>query len=390
MSKHTYGVALDIGTTTLSAGLVSLPDGALSAVVSSVNRGRRFGADILSRLSAARSGDAARLQALLQEDADQLIARLLTEQGVEPTAVTRMAVAANTTMQHLLLGYNTAALGVAPFLPIETAPPTKNYPQIFGKDTLSCAVCFVPSASVFIGGDVVGGALTVEVSPPWLLIDLGTNGELLLHTGDRLLATSVAAGPAFEGACLSCGMAAVEGAVSRVRMRGFSPLCRTIGDKPPLGLCGSGAVEALYELRRAGLVDRSGTLHERYAEGFPLTDGVRLTQEDIRQLQMAKAAVRVGVDRLLEMASLPPSAVTAVLAGGFGAELDADRAKGIGLLPAEMPAVAGGNTALLGAARLVADRSLYDQARSLAHGIEVINLATDPRFEGEYMGNMSL
>ena len=390
MCQTTYGVALDIGTTTLTAGLVSLLDGHLIAAVSAVNRGRRYGADVLSRLAAVQNGAGAHLRELLQEDADALITRLLTEQGVAPTAVRRVAVAANTTMQHLLLGYDTATLGTAPFLPAELQPPTKTYPLIFNRDTLSCEVWFLPSSSAFIGGDVVGGVLTVSLPAPWLLVDLGTNGELFLHTGTDLLATSMAAGPAFEGACLSCGTGAVEGAISRVRLRGYAPLCRTIGEKPPIGLCGSGAVEALYELRKAGLVGAGGTLLERYADGFELAAGVRLTQQDIRQLQMAKAAVFVGIRALLCEAGLPPNTVTAVLAGGFGAELDPDRAKGIGLLPAKMPTVAGGNTALLGAAVLVADPARYAEATQIARDTTVLNLATDPRFEGEYLENMNL
>ena len=387
------GIAIDLGTTTLAAALVDVTSGQTLAVQTAINRQRSFGADVLSRIQAAGNGHAEALRSTACNDIDALVAALLQETGTPPAQVEQVVIAANTTMQHLLCGLDTTALGVAPFTPVTCSPKPTPYSELTGHATVSCPVSFVPGASAFIGGDVIAGLIACDfdrTTQPRLFMDIGTNGELVLAEGDRYMATSVAAGPAFEGACLSCGMAAVEGAVSRVRMRGFSPLCRTIGDKPPLGLCGSGAVEALYELRRAGLVDRSGTLHERYADGFPLTEGVRLTQEDIRQLQMAKAAVRVGVDRLLEGASLPPSAVTAVLAGGFGAELDTDRAKGIGLLPAEMPAVAGGNTALLGALRLVADRSLYDQARSLAHGIEVINLAIDPRFEGEYMGNMSL
>ena len=179
-----YGVALDIGTTTLTAALVDLSDGALTAAVSALNSGHRYGADVLSRIAAANSGNAADLRLSLQQDTDRLIRRLLTESGVLPDHVTRMAVAANTTMIHLLLGCDTSRLGVAPFTPTVLAPETKTSPRIFGNPTLSCDVMILPAASAFIGGDVIAGALTVDASP-WLLVDLGTNGELLLFDGKR-------------------------------------------------------------------------------------------------------------------------------------------------------------------------------------------------------------
>ena len=382
-----YGVALDIGTTTLTAALVDLSDGALTAAVSALNSGRRYGADVLSRIAAANSGNAADLRLSLQQDADRLIRRLLTESGVSPDHVTRMAVAANTTMIHLLLGCDTSRLGVAPFTPTVLAPETKTYPQIFGNTTLSCDVMILPAASAFIGGDVIAGALTLDASS-WLLVDLGTNGELLLFDGKRYWGTSAAAGPAFEGGGLSCGVGSIYGAICSVQMRGYTPRCRTIGGQTAVGLCGSGAVEALYELRKVGMIERDGTLHDRYADGVVLADGVRLIQSDIRQLQLAVAAIRTAADLLLRQANVDPSQVQLRLAGGFGAQLNVTAAKGIGLLPETASASAVGNAALNGAAAVVTRPPLLNKAIAIAASVDVMQLANLPEFEGEYMGNI--
>lgn len=382
-----YGVALDIGTTTLTAALVDLSDGALTAAVSALNSGRRYGADVLSRIAAANSGNAADLRLSLQQDADRLIRRLLTESGVSPDHVTRMAVAANTTMIHLLLGCDTSRLGVAPFTPTVLVPETKTYPQIFGNTTLSCNVMILPAASAFIGGDVIAGALTVDASP-WLLVDLGTNGELLLFDGKRYRGTSAAAGPAFEGGGLSCGVGSIYGAICSVQMRGYTPRCRTIGGQTAVGLCGSGAVEALYELRKVGMIKRDGTLHDRYADGVVLAEGVTLIQSDIRQLQLAVAAIRTAADLLLRQANVDPSQVQLRLAGGFGAQLNVTAAKGIGLLPETASASAVGNAALNGAAAVVTRPPLLDKAIAIAESVDVMELANLPEFEGEYMGNI--
>ncbi|MBP3937122.1 MAG: DUF4445 domain-containing protein [Clostridia bacterium] len=382
-----YGVALDIGTTTLTAALVDLSDGALTAAVSALNSGRRYGADVLSRIAAANSGNAADLRLSLQQDADRLIRRLLTESDVSPDHVTRMAVAANTTMIHLLLGCDTSRLGIAPFTPTVLAPETKTYPQIFGNTTLSCNVMILPAASAFIGGDVIAGALTVDASP-WLLVDLGTNGELLLFDGKRYWGTSAAAGPAFEGGGLSCGVGSIYGAICSVQMRGYTPRCRTIGGQTAVGLCGSGAVEALYELRKVGMIERDGTLHDRYADGVVLAEGVTLIQSDIRQLQLAVAAIRTAADLLLRQANVDPSQVQLRLAGGFGAQLNVTAAKGIGLLPETASASAVGNAALNGAAAVVTHPPLLNKAIAIAESVDVMQLANLPEFEGEYMGNI--
>lgn len=382
-----YGVALDIGTTTLTAALVDLSDGALTAAVSALNSGRRYGADVLSRIAAANSGNAADLRLSLQQDTDRLIRRLLTESGVSPDHVTRMAVAANTTMIHLLLGCDTSRLGIAPFTPTVLAPETKIYPQIFGNTTLSCNVMILPAASAFIGGDVIAGALTVDASP-WLLVDLGTNGELLLFDGKRYWGTSAAAGPAFEGGGLSCGVGSIYGAICSVQMRGYTPRCRTIGGQTAVGLCGSGAVEALYELRKVGMIERDGTLHDRYADGVVLAEGVTLIQSDIRQLQLAVAAIRTAADLLLRQANVDPSQVQLRLAGGFGAQLNVTAAKGIGLLPETASASAVGNAALNGAAAVVTRPPLLNKAIAIAESVDVMELADLPEFEGEYMGNI--
>lgn len=259
---------------------------------------------------------------------------------------------------------------------------------------VSCPVSFIPGASAFIGGDVIAGLIACDFdrdTQPRLFMDIGTNGELVLADGDRYMATSVAAGPAFEGGRLSCGVGGVAGAICRVSIRTPNVQYETIGHQPPLGLCGTGAVEALCALRRTGIVDKTGRLSPLFPEGYPLAEGVVLTQADIRELQMAKAAVLAGVTLLLQRNGLGATDVgKALLAGGFGTQLNVPCAQELGMLPRELSAEAVGNTALAGAIRCLCRQDELARAATLAAKIEEYTLANDQAFEQTYMQAMEL
>lgn len=394
-SDGTLGIAIDFGTTTLAAALVELMSGDPIAVHTAVNRQRSFGADVLSRIQAAGSGHAEALRAMACADVNDLVTALLQKTNTAPGQVKRVAIAANTTMQHLLCGLDTTGLGAAPFTPVTCSPKTTPYPELTGHDTLDCPVTFVPGASAFIGGDVVAGLVACDFeqhSCLRLFMDIGTNGELVLADGDRYIATSVAAGPAFEGGRLSCGVSSVPGAICYVYIISNSlTLYDTIGDKPPIGLCGTGAIAALRALRRAGIVDKTGRLSPLFPEGYPITEGAVLTQDDIRELQMAKAAVSAGITLLMRKAGRQPDATAlAFLAGGFGAQLDVNCAQEIGMLPRGLAAVAAGNTALDGAICCLQQEAALARAAALAAKIEDFTLADDPAFEETYMQAMEL
>ena len=227
-----------------------------------------------------------------------------------------------------------------------------------------------------------------------MLLDIGTNGEMALFAGDRHFVTSVAAGPAFEGGNISCGMAGVSGAVSRAVLFGRNRMVvKTVGNAKPEGLCGSGIIDVVYELVKHRFVDKNGILRPEFFEkGYPVVkDSIYFTQEDIRQVQMAKAAIHAGIELLLKAAGMQLSRVERVfLAGGFGTAIDIDKAAGIGLLPTELrrKVTAVGNSALAGAKCCLLEPEAGEKMAELAKTAQEINLALQPEFEETYLKRM--
>jgi uncharacterized 2Fe-2S/4Fe-4S cluster protein (DUF4445 family) len=257
-------------------------------------------------------------------------------------------------------------------------------------------IVVLPGISAFVGADIVAGILSTgmdESSGITMLIDMGTNSEMVIGNRDRFLVTSAAAGPAFEGGNISCGMAGVPGAVSHVSIakNGAEVFCETIGGQKAAGICGSGIVDVISELVRTGMVDENGTLCEPFfTDGFPLTEQVRITQEDIREIQMAKSAIRAGIETLVKEYGVAYEEVdTLYLAGGFGRKMNVASAAGIGLLPPELAdrVVPVGNSALEGARRYLEKDSRERIARIRAAAKEV-NLAMHPEFNERYLQYM--
>ena len=385
-------IALDLGTTSLAGARLSA-DGELRTAAA-INHQRLFGADVISRIQAANEGHLQELQTMIRQDINQLIRQLDSETGHIP-----MVVSANTTMGHLLLGYSCRGLGQSPYRPVDISLHWAG----------PCLI--LPGISAFLGADVVSGIVASgmdQSSGISLLVDLGTNGEMVLGSRDRMLAASTAAGPAFEGGNISQGMPGIPGAVSEVDLIHGRLIARTIGGRQPAGICGTGVLETVWALRELGLVDETGLLAEKYRkEGFYVAGRVRLTQKDIRELQLAKAAVRAGIDILLRRYGIGPDQVNQVfLAGGFGQKLNPHKAEAIGLLPAGMAARTRpvGNTSLAGA--IMAARALsesrdlsqeggklpliLDRFRQTAALVEEVPLAEEKIFQDLYISHMGL
>jgi uncharacterized 2Fe-2S/4Fe-4S cluster protein (DUF4445 family) len=265
--------------------------------------------------------------------------------------------------------------------------------------TLVCRL--LPGISAFVGADIAAGILACDLqiafNRPELLVDIGTNGEIVLASGGRLLATATAAGPAFEGATVSCGLPAVDGAVNRVSWENGGFSFDTLGDLPPRGFCGSGLLDLLASLRRAHLLDESGGLTVAPdPEGnriFELSSNppLRLTQADVRQLQLAKGAIAAGIRLLCRYARVEPADIGRVhLAGAFGSSLSAASAAAIGLLPAEWAGrtVAAGNTALTGTLMTAVNPDALEICARTAAQVQVINLSSDPDFQDAFVDAM--
>ena len=431
--KSVYGIAIDIGTTTLAAELISLTDEICLKTASSVNHQRAYGADVISRIRAAASGDAEKLRESILKDVRDLAETLLAGQDENVLNVSKIVIAGNTTMIHLLLGYSCVGLGAAPFTPVNLAPEDMTWGELNGEyeetresgDAKESGVArdgsdarehgyvrecghtginqttkvqIMPGISAFVGGDITAGMMGCGMRPDKceMLIDIGTNGEMVLAAGDHFLVSSVAAGPAFEGGNISCGMPGVPGAVCRAVLFGKNNMVtKTIGNKPAIGLCGTGIIDVMYELVRHHIVDTQGILGEPWFEkGFPVVPGkIYFTQEDIRQVQMAKAAICAGLEVLLQKSNISYEKIKKVyVAGGFGMGLDMEKALGIGLLPIGLRGklTPVGNSALEGAARCLthSKESSDMQPQEIAAISHEINLADTPEFQELYLKHM--
>ena len=392
-TEQTYGVAIDLGTTTIGFALVDLQTKEVCRTQSRLNTQRSYGADVLSRIQSANEGYEKELQASvtkdLREGVVQLCGDLLTQ-----NAIKHIVISGNTTMCHLLRGYSCKTLGVAPFIPSHLAL------EQWKEDDIEITI--FPGASSFIGGDIVSGIYAVsDEKEPWMLLDFGTNGEMVLWTGEQLFATAAAAGPAFEGGNITCGCASVPGAISSVMIAGCHSHTKTIGGIPAIGICGSGLLEAISGMRKAGLLDENGTYIENLrSDGFELqTPGSKkeiiLTQEDIRQFQMAKSAIAVGQKTLLRAAGRKASDMKHVyLAGGMGSFLNVRAAAAVGLLQKEFLPVAKavGNTSLQGAITYLLKQTKTETKKleEIAKQIRVLSLAETPGFEEDYIMHMAL
>lgn len=398
---HRFGIAVDIGTTTMAAQLVDLTDGGICASCSTVNRQRAYGADVISRIEAANGGNGGELQKLVRADLASMAETLLEKANAEAAAVKQMVIGGNTTMGHLLMGYPCDTLGVYPFTPVNIGVVRDTCQNVTGYGRLDCEAILLPGISAFVGGDIVSGLYAcgfMESDKVNLLVDLGTNGEMAIGCRNRILATSTAAGPAFEGGNISCGTGSIPGAICQVHMKSkYQVEVRTIGDCPPVGICGTGVIEIAAELLKFGLVDGTGLLDEEYfEEGFPLAvtpDGghIVFTQKDVREIQLAKSAVRAGVETLIRRYGVTYDDIDHVyLAGGFGFQMNRDAAVAVGLFPEELKEkiTAVGNSSLAGAVRVLREENWEKTLHQLVGAATEIALSNDADFNELYMMHM--
>ena len=410
-----FGIAVDLGTTTLVAALLDLATGRQVRVASRLNPQIRFGDDVLTRILMARtkSDGLEQLQQVVVAAIDEMIGELCDATGIARQQVYSLTLAGNTTMQQLFCGIDPGPLGEVPFVP--AVQQGLSFPAAEGGLNIHPRgqVHVLPIIGAFVGGDIVGGILATGMADcmaPTLLIDIGTNGEIVLLADGKLTATSTAAGPAFEGARIAHGMRACQGAIEKVVVDGRL-LVHVIGHVPPLGLCGSALIDATAELLRHGILSPEGRLvtpdelpagvlpdlARRVETGdrqaaFVLADGptaaggkkVVLTQRDMREVQLASGAIRAGIELLLKRCGLAPKDLDRVLlAGGFGNYIRRGNAQRIGLLP---PGIEHqriryqGNTALAGARMVGLSRRCREACDELAARTEHVDLSQEPDF----------
>jgi uncharacterized 2Fe-2S/4Fe-4S cluster protein (DUF4445 family) len=432
-----HAIAFDLGTTTVVATLLDLATGTPVAVASMLNKQQPFGGDVISRISATMMDPDAleRLRVAACGTLAELAGQVCREGGVDPANVYEAAIAGNATMTALALGIDPEPLGVAPFIMSTATPPTVLASDLGLELHARARVMLFPALGAYVGGDIVAGMLASGMDRDKrtrLFIDVGTNCEIVLSNGDRILSTAAPAGPAFEGGAIRCGMRADDGAIEVVRLTAEAPVegpddggvtLGVIGDVEPKGLCGSGLVDAVAELVRVGLLDSSGrfvaeevakevapaladrltvldsargeervfVLHRRTPDTDP-ADCVVLTQRDVRELQFAKAAISTGWTLLLEELGLEHRDVQQVLlAGSFGSYLSAASAVRIGLVPTlpVLRIVAAGNVAGEGAKMALLSIRERAGARALLEEVTYVELSDRSEFNDRFVEQLS-
>ena len=365
----------------MAFSLVDLKDGKELAKRSCLNPQGAFGADVLSRIKAASEGARDKLKDCVLKKTAEVLSDLCREAGV--CSLKRLTVAGNTTMLHLFIGADADGIGRYPFTPAFTET------QRVGGSVLALPceeVVLLPSASAFIGSDVICGAHFVGLDKTeGMLLDLGTNGEILLNAGGRIFTTSAAAGPAFEGANIECGTGGVAGAIDRVKAENGKISFTTVGGAPAVGICGSGLTDAVAALLETGGIDESGAMK---SGRFDLTDGVYLTQKDVREFQLAKSAIAAAVQALLARAGVAGTKL--FVAGGMGFYLDKESVEKTGLLPPALASsfTAAGNTGLGGAKACLVSSAALQACEKLARSAEYVDLSCDEVFMEKYMEYM--
>lgn len=390
-STDGYRLAFDIGTTTV-AGTLLAPNGNIPAVSSAKNPQAAYGADVVSRISAALDGSMNQLTAGIRELLQKIALELCARGSIHPEDITLVSVVGNPAMQQLFLGLSPENLARPPFAPVLTRLETQKA-SCYLPCLSNARILIVPNISGFVGADTLGCMLALGMDNAeeiTLLVDIGTNGELVLGNRNRLISCSTAAGPALEGGHIQFGMRAQPGAIDHVRIENGALCCHVIGSGEATGICGSGLIDAVAGALDLGLLNSRGKILSD-SQTIPLTDTIFLTQEDIRQIQLAKGAIAAGIRLLAQRMGIIPEQIQRIcLAGAFGTYLDPDAACRMGLLPRELSGriEAVGNAALSGAQLLALDHITWERAQRMADRTEALDLSTAPDFPRSFAKSM--
>ncbi len=401
-----YGLAVDIGTTKLAAYLVNLARGKTVARAGAMNPQVAYGEDVISRIAfiGREPGGDKKLQSLLMESINTLLAEMCAASGIQPAAVMDAVLVGNTAMHHIAAGLPVEQLGRAPFAPATTQPlslPAKT----LGLDLAagSC-VYFPPVIAGYVGADHLAMLLSTNA---WksksnvMAVDIGTNTEISLITGGKISSCSCASGPAFEGAHIHEGMRAAPGAIERARWSGGQILWQTIDAQPPVGLCGSGILDVVAALQDGRMVKPNGALLNNAPTGLVLVPAnqsglgrnLMVTRKDIHEVQLAKSAIRAGLESLLRRAGMDAASIDEfIVAGAFGTYLDVGSAIRVGMFPS-LPLERFhqvGNAAGIGAKQMLVSVDKRREAEQLAGMIDYVELTTQPDFTNLFMKHLAL
>lgn len=409
--SNIYGIAIDIGTTTIVMNLVNMETGKILSTTSILNSQRQFGADVVSRIQYAIEKSLKDVSNVVKEDIIEGIGNLLKSSKINKENIYEVAISGNNIMQHLLMELFCDSMAIYPFTAVTNDAVEVEFYELFKSRLLSCKVVILPSVSSYVGADIVSGMTVCKfynLEHICLFIDIGTNGEMALGNKNRILCTSTAAGPAFEGANIESGVGSINGAISSINIdteikngnRNYIINYKTIGDAPALGICGSGIIDITAELLKSGIIDSTGkfdknnwkdkfidvTLHEGSIQK------VVFTQKDIREIQMAKSAIRSGIEILMKRFGCHYEDLYKVyIAGGFGNKLNLKNAAVIGLIPKQLLSKTQiiGNSSLSGTIEYLINKNTKQNMRHIINIAQGIDISMDEDFNSEFINNMS-
>ena len=412
-NKPAYGLAIDLGTTTIAAGLLDLEKGKIIDRAGTYNKQAAYGSDVISRIvyTDENQNGLETLQMAAISTINELIEGLVIKNGLNPGDISALVVGGNTVMTHLFLGVTATYLRLEPYVPGAVKFPAVKAGQLHIRINPEAPIVSMPSVASYVGGDITAGVLATMLTHSeklTLFIDIGTNGELVLGSNEWMVACSCSAGPAFEGSGISCGMRAMDGAIDWIEIdpASFEVLIRTIGSIKPLGICGSGLIYSLSEMREAGIIDRAGQILEKnssrrirrghegleyvlvFAEESGSGQDIVITAGDIKNLLRAKGAIFAGIRTMLQEVQLKVGDIERVyIAGGFGNYINITDAIHIGLLP-DLPAERFeyvGNSCIQGAMLVLLCQDAFMEANEISDKITYLELSSGNLFMEEFI-----
>ncbi|KJS84808.1 MAG: hypothetical protein JM58_10270 [Peptococcaceae bacterium BICA1-8] len=398
--RHVYGIAVDLGTTTIVASLVNLLNGEVIKSCSILNSQRKFGEDVISRIQYSASGNLDELKNVVREDILSALAELLTSTGVNREKVFSMVIAGNTTMQSLLLGLHCESLTAHPFKTVTISEHKIRFRDIFISDILECEVIVLSGISAYVGADIVAGMLYCnfdKLNQNAMLIDIGTNGEIVIGSKEKILCLATAAGPAFEGGNITNGIGSVTGAIHEVKMINNEIRYNTINDSAPIGICGSGVLDIVSTGLLNNSIDKTGRFSQKIDGGVleiaknASNEAIIFTQKDIREVQLAKSAIRTGIEILIKRLNVSYDEIeTVYIAGGFGTYMDIESAIRIGMIPKEFKGKIKivGNSSLGGAITYLINKKSREKINNILEKATYIDISSDRTFNDLFVENM--
>ena len=412
-----YGLAVDIGTTTIVIYLLDLNTGEEIDVNSFYNPQKKYGADVISRINYTQSNKngVKELKDVLINQLNKGIKKLTNDNEISKDDIYKVSMVGNTTMLHLLLGIDAISIAKSPYVPVFTEELELNSKEIGLNINQNAIVQILPSISGYVGADIIGDMLTINIDQLKgnnLMIDIGTNGEIVLNKGSEIHSCSAAAGPAFEGANITFGTAGISGAISDFEIEEKEFKYSTIGNKEPIGICGSGLLDMIAELFKNGFIESSGKIEEvknlkpwqkDYLKEYNgqraiiitnqnSSKKIYLTQQDIREVQLAKGAIAAGIEILLQKTNLKADDLDRVfLAGGFGSYINPDNACYIKMIPRSLKEkiIQIGNGAGTGAKIYLLNKKAKNRALEIKDKVNYIELSVNKEFQTEYINSMS-